>query len=101
LLSPVNFKKAADAYFRAKAALDGGKEIMDIRKSVIESSTYLKQTEDMAKVSRATLKDAIEAREMARSAGAAKFETQYAELENRFLDLTKATEKNNLHYAQG
>jgi len=100
VLSPTNFQRAEEAYFEAKAALDGGKEIAEIREDVLKSRTYLKQAEEMAKVSRTTLPEAIKAREMARSAGATKFEAEYAELENDFLDLTKAIEKNNLRYAQ-
>ena len=54
----------------------------------------------MSAVSRTTLPNAIKAREMARSAGATKFEKQYSELEDKFLRLTKSIEKNNLRYAQ-
>ena len=96
VLSPTNFQKAEETYLEAKAALDAGKEITDIRKDVLKSRTYLKQAEEMAKVSRTTLPEAIKAREMARSAGATKFQSEYADLENNFLDLTKAIEKNNL-----
>ena len=100
ILSPAWFKKAEKAYFEAKEALNGGKEIADIKENVILARTHLRQAEDIATVSRTTLSEAIKAREMARSAGATKFDAEYARAENDFLDLTKAIEKNDLRYAQ-
>ena len=100
VLSPTWFKEAEKAYFEAKKGLADGKEIADIRENVIKARTNLKQAEEMATVSRSTLPEAIKAREMARSAGATKFEAEYARIEMDFRDLTKAIENNNLRYAQ-
>jgi len=100
ILSPTFFKEAEEAFFDAKKDLDGGKKIADIRESVFNARVDLKQAEEIAKVSRTTLPEAINARQMARSAGATKFEAEYAETEINFRSLTKAIEKNNLRYAQ-
>ena len=55
---------------------------------------------EIAAVSRATLADAIKGRELARDAGAAALAKDYTEVEDEFLKLTRAIEKNNLGYAQ-
>lgn len=100
ILSPEGFKKAESAFFRAQKDLEKGNEISDIRESVIESRTHLQKAEEIARVSRTTLPDALKAREMARSAGAIKFENEYQRVESDFLDLTRAIERDNLSYAQ-
>ncbi|MDX2454433.1 OmpA family protein [Desulfosarcina sp.] len=100
ILSPDRFKKAESAFFSAQKDLEKGNEIADIRKAVMESRDYLQQAEEIATISRTTLTDTLKAREMARSAGAAKFENEYRRVENDFLDLTRAIERDNLSYAQ-
>ena len=100
VLSPAWFEKAEEAYYEAKKGLKGGREIAGIRNNVIEARTNLRQAEEIATVSRTTLPEAIKAREMARSAGATKFEAEYARVELDFRDLTRAIENNNLRYAQ-
>jgi OOP family OmpA-OmpF porin len=100
ILSPNGFKKAESAFFSAQKDLEKGNEITDIRKSVMESRDHLQRAEEIATISRTTLTDALKAREMARSAGATKFEKEYRQVENNFLDLTRAIERDNLSYAQ-
>jgi outer membrane protein OmpA-like peptidoglycan-associated protein len=100
ILAPDRFKKAESAFFSAQADLEKGNEITDIREAVMESRVYLQQAEEIAKISRTTLSDTLKAREMARSAGAAKFENEYRRVENDFLGLTRAIERDNLSYAQ-
>lgn len=100
VLSPTWFDQAEKAYFEAKKDLEAGEEIADIKENVIKARASLKQAEEMAALSRTTLPETIKAREMARSAGATKFEDEYARVENDFRDLTRAIEKNNLRYAQ-
>ncbi len=100
VLAPDRFKKAESAFFSAQKDLEKGNEIADIRKAVMESRAHLQQAEEIAKISRTTLTDTLKAREMARSAGAAKFENEYRRVENDFLDLTRAIERDNLSYAQ-
>jgi len=100
ILSPEGFKKAERSFFSAQEDLEKGNEIADIRKAVMESRDYLRNAEEIATISRTTLADTLKAREMAQSAGAAKFENEYRRVENDFLDLTRAIERDNLSYAQ-
>lgn len=100
ILSPTWFLKAESAYFEAKKNLAGDKEISVIKENVLSARTSLQQAEDIAKVSRTTLPEVINAREMARSAGAVKSESDYACVEADFLEMTKAIEKNDLRFAQ-
>ena len=100
VLAPDGFKKAESAFFSAQKDLEKGNEIADIRKSVMESRTHLRQAEEIARVTRTTLTETLKAREMARSAGAAKFENEYRRVENDFLDLTRAIEKDKLSDAR-
>jgi len=100
ILSPEGFKKAERAFFSAQKDLEKGNEIADIRMAVIESRDYLQKAKEIATISRTTLTETLKAREMARSAGAAKFENEYRRVENNFLDLTRAIERDNLSYAQ-
>jgi len=100
ILSPEGFKKAERSFFSAQEDLEKGNQIADINKSVMESRNYLQQAQEIATISRTTLADTLKAREMARSAGAAKFENEYHRVENDFLDLTRAIERDNLSYAQ-
>jgi outer membrane protein OmpA-like peptidoglycan-associated protein len=100
VLSPDGFKKAESAFLNARQDLAKGNQITDIRRSVMESRAHLRKAEEIADVSRTTLADTIKAREMARSAGATKFENEYRRVESDFLDLTRAIERGNLSYAQ-
>ncbi len=100
VLSPGWFKKAESAFFNAQKDLEKGNEISDIRESVQESGAYLQKAKEFAEISRTTLTDTLKAREMARSAGATTFEKEYRRVENNFLDLTRAIERDNLSYAQ-
>ena len=99
VLSPGWFKKAENAFFSAQKDLEKGNEIADISQSVTDSRDYLKKAQEIASVSRTTLAEAIKAREMARDAGGTKFEKEYQQVENDFLDLTRSIERNNLSYA--
>ncbi|BBO69585.1 hypothetical protein DSCA_35150 [Desulfosarcina alkanivorans] len=100
VLSPGWFKKAESAFFRAQQNLERGNKIADIRRDVMASRDHLQRANEFAVISRTTLEDAIEAREMARNAGATSFEKEYRRVENDFLDLTRAIERDNLSYAQ-
>ncbi|MBC2713568.1 MAG: OmpA family protein [Desulfosarcina sp.] len=100
VLSPGWFKKAESAFFSAQNDLEKGNEIADIRQSVMESRAHLQKAEEIANLSRITLTNTLKAREMARSAGATMFEKEYRRVEDSFLDLTRAIERDNLSYAQ-
>lgn len=100
ILSPDWFAKAESAFFSAQEDLERGDEIADIRKSVLESRSHLHSAGEIAEISRTTLAEPLKAREMARSAGATKFEKEYRRVEDAFLGLTRAIERDNLSYAQ-
>ncbi|MFO7643946.1 MAG: OmpA family protein [Desulfosarcina sp.] len=100
LLAPEGFKKAESALASARRDLERGYEISDIRKSVGESRAHLQKAEEIATVSRLTLAETLQARETARTAGATSFEHAYRQVENDFVDLTRAIERDNLSYAQ-
>jgi outer membrane protein OmpA-like peptidoglycan-associated protein len=100
ILSPERFSQAEKAYIRARQELEENGEIADILKSVDKSKAYLQQARETAGISRTTLGDTINAREMARKAGATAFEKEYRRVENDFLGLTRAIERDNVSYAQ-
>jgi OOP family OmpA-OmpF porin len=100
ILSPGWYEKAENAFYSAQKDFEKGNEIADIRDSVLESSAYLARAEEIAAVSRTTLAETLKDRDRARSAGATKFEKEYRQVENMFLNLTRAIEKDNLSYAQ-
>jgi OmpA-OmpF porin, OOP family len=100
ILAPDGFKKAERAFLSAQEDLEKGNEIDDIRASVLASRTYLHNAEEIAMISRTTLPETLKARDMARSAGATKFEKAYRRVEDEFLDLTRAIERDNLSHAQ-
>ena len=99
VLSPGWFSKAEASLARAKKALNKGDEISEILENVTEGRAQLKKAEEMAQVARTTLPEVIKSREMARAAGATKIK-DYAGVEDDFLTLTQAIEKNNLRLAQ-
>jgi outer membrane protein OmpA-like peptidoglycan-associated protein len=100
ILSPDWFKKAETAFFDARKDLERGDEIAGIQKSVMASRGHLVKARAIAEVSRTTLAEAIEARQMARSAGATEFEKEYRRVEDAFLDLTRAIERDKLSDAR-
>ena len=100
LLSPAWFKRAEAAFFSAQEDLAKGNAIADIRASVMEARANLVKAQEIAAISRTTLAGTLEARDLARSAGATNFEEAYQQVENDFLNLTRAIERDNLSYAQ-
>ena len=100
ILSPVWFERAEKAYINAQKDLQQGDEISKIRESVAASRAYLQKAQEFADLARTTLSDAIEARKMARSAGAIQFEREYQRVESDFLGLTRAIERDNIGYAK-
>jgi len=100
VLVPDTFTKAEKHLSSAEKALEKGGGISDIIENVTQGRSYLNTAEDKAKITKKLLPDAIKARDMARAAGATKFEGDYANLEKDFLDLTYAVETDDLNYAQ-
>jgi OOP family OmpA-OmpF porin len=100
VLSPTWFAKAETSLTEAKKLLQEGAELSKIFDSIATGRAELQRARKTAEVSKATLPDAIEARERARNAGAAELGKDYAAAEEEFLMLTRAIEKENLGYAQ-
>ena len=94
------FAKAETSLNDAKKALDRGGELSEILEKIASGRAQLQNAKEMAQLARTTLPDVIKARDLARSAGATKFEEDYAQVEEQFLGLTKAIENNNVKYAQ-
>jgi len=65
-----------------------------------QRNNAVRRAEEVAKISRTTLPDAIKGRDLARAAGATNLGKDYTNVEERFIALTEAIEKNNLRYAQ-
>lgn len=100
VMSPTLFAKAEQNLQAAKQALDRGDEIADILERVAEARAQLKSAAGNTEIARTALVDAIKAREDARAAGATIFESDYSEVEESFLELTRAIESDNLKSAQ-
>lgn len=100
VLSPGWFNEAEASLNEAKRALDQGEELQKIFDNVANGRAQLGQAEEISKISKMTLPEAIKGRDLARKAGAANLGKEYTEAEEQFLKLTRAIEKDNLKYAQ-
>ena len=100
VLAPTWFKRADASLKTAKQDLEKGGELSKILDNIATGRAQLRRAEEIAKVSQTTLPNAIKARNMAREAGATKLGRDYADAEERFIELTQAIENNDLNYAQ-
>jgi len=100
VLAPTWFAKAESSLNESKRLLDEGAELLKIFENIATGQAQLDRAQKIAKVSKATLPEVIEARELARKAGAAGLGKDYTAVEEEFLELTHAIEKENLGYAQ-
>jgi len=100
VLSPTWFAKSETSLNFATKGLERGESLSEILKNVAVGRAQLQQAGEMAKVTRATLPDAIKARDLAMAAGATEFGRDFGEVEESFLDLTKAIENNDLDWAR-
>ncbi|MDH3382884.1 MAG: OmpA family protein [Deltaproteobacteria bacterium] len=100
VLSPTWFAKAETSLNGAKKGLQRGESLSEILQNVAVGQAQLRQAGELAKVSKATLPDAIKARDLAMAAGATEFGRDFGEVEESFLDLTKAIENNDLDWAR-
>jgi len=100
VLVPDTFALAEKHLESAEKGLVRGGEITDITENVTKGRTYLNMAEEKVEMVKKLLPDTIKARDMARSAGATKFESDYSDLEDDFLVLTRAIENDNLNLAQ-
>ncbi len=100
VLSPDWFAKAETSMNKAKSGAEKGSVLAKIREYIADTREYLKNAEETAKVARTMLPQVLESRRKAHLAGAAKLTKEYADVEDQFLKLTKAIEKNNIKYTQ-
>jgi outer membrane protein OmpA-like peptidoglycan-associated protein len=100
VLAPTWFERANSSLKSAKKGLDEGDQLSRILDDIATGRAQLVRAEEIAKVSSTTLPNAIKARNLARDAGATALGKEYADAEERFLNLSRAIEDNNLNYAQ-
>jgi len=100
VLSPTWFAKAETSLNSAKKGLERGESLSEILKNVAVGRAQLQQAGEMAKVTKATLPDVIKARDLAMAAGATALGRDFGEVEESFLDLSKAIENNDLDWAR-
>ncbi len=99
VLAPTWFEKADDSLRDAKSALAAGDKLSRILEYIANGRAQLNMANEKAQVARTQLAEVIEGRELARSAGALILGKDYTTVENQFLDLTKAVERDDLNYA--
>ncbi|NIQ37659.1 MAG: OmpA family protein [Proteobacteria bacterium] len=100
VLSPTWFAKAERSLREAKELLDRGGELSKVSQKLVDGGAQLRRAEEMAQLARTALPDSIKARKLARAAGATRLGKDYADVEERFLNLTEAIENNNLLWAR-
>jgi len=100
VLAPTWFERAESSLNAAKKGLEKGDLLSEILDSIAIGRAQLRRAGEIAQVSRTTLPNAINARNMARNAGATSLGEDYADAEEKFIGLTRAIEDNNLNYAQ-
>src|SRR5210317_1527418 len=100
VLAPTWFGRADSSLNAAKKGLEEGDQLSKILDDIATGRAQLVRAEEIAKVSKTTLPNAIKARNLARDAGATSLGKRYTDAEEQFLNLTKAIEDNNLNYAQ-
>ncbi|MBT8332772.1 MAG: OmpA family protein [Deltaproteobacteria bacterium] len=100
VLAPTWFERADSSLNAAKKGLEKGDQLSEILDNIATGRAQLRRAEEIAKVSHTTLPKAIQARTMARNAGATSLGEDYADAEDDFIGLTQAIEENNLNYAQ-
>jgi outer membrane protein OmpA-like peptidoglycan-associated protein len=100
VLSPDTFAKAEKYYTAAQSGIEKGYELRYVKEYIDKSRAALIQAKNSAEISKETIPDVIEGRKTARAAGATKLGSDYTRIENLFLQLTRAVEKEDLSYAQ-
>jgi len=100
VLAPTWFGKAEDSLNKARKDLQRGEPVADISQMAAYGRVQLRQAEEIALIVQSTLGSAIQARELARKAGAEDLGKDYQKAEDAFLELTRAIENNNLNKAQ-
>ncbi len=100
VLSPTWLSKAERSLSYAKRLQDRGRSLSDMLKYVAKGKAQLRNANAAAKVARTALAKSIQAREDARNAGATSYVEEYKDVEEDFLELTKAIERNSISRAK-
>jgi len=100
ILSPRYFAKAERLYQEAQDMLERETDLSEILLTITAGRVELQRSEQTAQIARTVLADVIKVRELALAAGAADLGTEYTATEDRFLQLTRAIEDNDLDSAQ-
>ncbi len=100
VLAPTAFEQTEVSLRAARKGIESRDDAKDVLEKVSYGRAQLRRAEKLAELSRTDLMGVIKAREFARSAGAANFEKEYAEVEEEFLKLTKAAESGDASWAK-
>jgi OOP family OmpA-OmpF porin len=100
ILSPRAFAEAEELLNDAKDRLDRGDKQAKILEKIAGAQDQLKRAKEVSQLARKELSQVIKARELARAAGATSYEKEYAEVEEEFLGLTEAIEKEKIERAR-
>jgi len=100
VLAPVWFAKSESSLKAARDGLNRGDETAKLLEHIARARAQLLTAREKSQISRAMLSSVIENRELARTAGANTLVDDYTRVEERFLDLTRAVEKDNLLYVK-
>lgn len=100
ILSPRSFAEAEELVADAKKRLDRGDKHSKIFDKIASAQAELQRAKEVSRRARSELSRVIKARQQARAAGATNFEKDYNEAESKFLDLTKAIEKDKVERAR-
>jgi len=100
VLAPTWYRQAENYLKKAKSGLTNNDSVGEVLQNVAYGQANLNKAKEYAGIARSAIAEAIKAREMAISAGAASFENDFQQLEDEFVDLTADIENNNLARAK-
>lgn len=100
VLSPAWFAKAEGSLAEARKIRESKGAISRINEAVSRGLKEIGQAEEIGQIVHTAIPKAIEARKLARAAGATGFGEDYAAVEKKFLGLTRDVENNNLKGAR-
>ena len=100
VLSPSWYSQAEGYLKKAKYGLTNQDSVGEVLQNVAYGQAHLDKAKEYAIIARSGISDAIKARELANSAGAASFGLDYQLVEDQFIELTADIENNNLSRAE-
>ena len=100
VLAPVWFSRSESSLKAAREGLKRGDETAKLLEHIARGRDQLLTARDKSQISRTMLSAVIENRELARTAGATTLGDDYTNVEERFLDLTRAVEMDKLLYVR-